>query len=139
MWYLLISLGLGLYLESIHPEMTWQTHLQHVIVFCTVHFNRNIDNSAHSSTIKQKMRSLLHQRSAEACTDLLREIERLGARDWVRNKRRSYILAGLNKYCSLMDPEHWAVADRNTNHTEAGHAQMNRLGTGLTLLRAIRK
>jgi hypothetical protein len=41
--YLLTSLGLGQYLEEIDPDKhdsTWQ--LQHIIMFCRVHFQRNI-------------------------------------------------------------------------------------------------
>jgi len=35
--------GLGHYLNSIEPSLTWQDHIQHVLMFCLVHFRRGIE------------------------------------------------------------------------------------------------
>ncbi|KAN0068601.1 hypothetical protein V8E54_013325 [Elaphomyces granulatus] len=35
--------GLGHYLTSIDPSLTWRDHVHHVLIFCLVHFRRGIE------------------------------------------------------------------------------------------------
>lgn len=59
--------------------------------------------------------------------------------NWADHKARPVIAAGLNRHCSLMDPECFLKADLTTNASESGHHQVNTTGRYLTLLGAVMK
>jgi hypothetical protein len=68
--------GLGRYLSEIdpqHQDITW--HLQHIIVFCRVHFQRTIlkciGTNKHGSPLWSRMMSLLDCKSEDDYDSLL--------------------------------------------------------------------
>jgi hypothetical protein len=69
-------LGLGRYLSEIdpqHQDITWQ--LQHIIIFCRVHFQRSIlkaiGTNNHGSPLWSRMMSLLDCKSEDDYDSLL--------------------------------------------------------------------
>jgi hypothetical protein len=104
---LILFSGLGKYFVHAYPEvkLTWQEHIEHLIVFCTIHFQRGIDQLPESqNSPKYRLRKLLSCDSKEQCYALLdyviANVEEY--RHWALHKRTSWILAGLNKHCSKM-------------------------------------
>ena len=83
--------GLGRYLHDIDPTRTWQMHVQHVIVFCRIHYARNLrPHRKHPQY--ETMRNLPLMSSREEVTDFLRDFRhdpQIGG--WVRQKECSWV------------------------------------------------
>lgn len=86
------------------------------------------------------MRSLPHlrtKREVQAVIDRLLISSNQKVGDWARNKNQGWILGGLCRPYSLMDPQGFENIQRNSNNVESIHFKTQRVGIQLTLLGAI--
>lgn len=59
--------------------------------------------------------------------------------DWLKDKKTSWVLAGISSAYTKMDLEIWNISRNNTNVNESAHYNINLDGTSLSLLAAIKK
>jgi hypothetical protein len=133
------SLGLGEYLAEIDSSRTWQEHLEHIIILCQVHCQRNFmaryPNHEALYRIKQLWNldnpSAIIQQLTELCSTYP-ELE-----TWLDHKMNPWILAGLCDSISKIPFSYRQLANKNTNLSESSHHRDNIIGRGLTLLAAV--
>ncbi|CAG8703443.1 20202_t:CDS:2, partial [Gigaspora rosea] len=94
------AFGFGQYLHSKYSHLSCEEHLKHINKLCQVHFNRNIRNKAVSDKTKELMYSVTKLDTQEQILNVLEKIRKSGepeaAADWVKNKYKPWILAGLS-------------------------------------------
>ena len=140
---MLNTTGLGDYLHQVDPSREWHEHLQHILVFCTVHLKRNfakkfpmhparhmiLDKIFTSNTkdeISQHMRSV-----CTAYPEL---------RSWIVNKQPEWLMTGLAQSASKVPIEYWTFARKHTGNSESSHFQENNFtGRKTSLLNATLK
>ncbi|OBT75678.1 hypothetical protein VF21_05187 [Pseudogymnoascus sp. 05NY08] len=139
--------GLGRYLSDIDDHhRPWQWHVQHVIIYCTIHFKRGIlkavGTALSRSFLREQMEQLLYVSTQEEYFELCNLIindatttEQI--RFWVIHKKQPCIASGLNAACSLMDKELFIQTRRHTNAVEQTHWKSTSLGKQLSILKAI--
>ena len=140
---ILISIGLGDYLYSLDPSREWDEHLQHLLVFCTVHLKRNfakrfphhparyiiIDKLF--TTSGPVTRSALAAHMHSMCT-LYPEL-----RTWIINKQPQWLLSGICQSESRVAIEDWTLAKKHTGDSESSHFQENNfIGRGRSICAA---
>lgn len=134
-------IGFGDYLKSIDthvPKRSIFIHLQHIIVYCLIHYYRAIRTGRWSEEAKHQMRQLPNLENAQACENLLTELSLDDStKGWAQDKSHPWILCGLNKHCSQMKIRAWERAKKHTNDVEVSHSQINRYGINQTLLAAV--
>ncbi|ODM21423.1 hypothetical protein SI65_02267 [Aspergillus cristatus] len=138
--------GLGKYLSEIDPQnhdVTW--HLQHIIIFCRVHFQRSILNTIgtrnQGSPLWSRMMSLLDCKSEadyDALVELLIKFEDANVQTWAIQKKSPVIKAGLNKACSKIQSHYFAALRNHTNAVEQSHQKSYASGKYLTLTEAVK-
>ncbi|BCR90626.1 uncharacterized protein ACHE_60512A [Aspergillus chevalieri] len=138
--------GLGQYLSEIdpqHQDIIW--HLQRIIVFCRVHFQRSIlkaiGTNNQGSPLWSRMMSLLDCRSEDdydRLLDLLITYENANVQNWAVQKKGKVIKAGLNKACSKIQPHYFDVLRNHTNAVEQSHQKSYASGKYLTLVQAVK-
>ncbi|TDL19151.1 hypothetical protein BD410DRAFT_727573, partial [Rickenella mellea] len=148
--------GIGLYLcdiagkhgakQDLHeplrslPSLSGHDHLRRLFRLCTVHAKRNIKTSKVNESVKAHMRSLIcvtHDDMAGTIELIRREGGKVGS-DWINDKiRNGFAIPALCWEQSFIPKDVWLAGDSNTNITEAAHADVNREGTGCTLLGAV--
>ena len=117
----------------------WRFHLQHIVIYCQIHYWRGIDAKfiGHDAW-KLMMKSLVDCPTADEARGLLEHFRNISeTRKWAEHKLRSYVLSGLNKHCSQIDHTIWEQIKKNTNVVEASHAKSNQRGRWQSLLAAI--
>ncbi|EAW24036.1 uncharacterized protein NFIA_036080 [Aspergillus fischeri NRRL 181] len=139
--------GLGQYLSEIDPQhrdVTW--HLQHIIIFCRVHFQRSIlktiGTTNQGSSLWSRMMSLLDCKSEadyDTLLDLLIKYEDVNVQNWAKQKKSTIIKAGLNKACSKIQPYYFDILRNHTNAVEQSHQESYASGKYLTLVEAVKK
>ncbi|CAG8594517.1 15677_t:CDS:2, partial [Dentiscutata heterogama] len=67
----------------------------------------------------------------------IKESDELGAAEWVNNKYKPWILAGLSSTFTQIDADIWNQTPNNTNVSKLAHANINHDGQSLSLLAAI--
>ncbi|OAF57839.1 hypothetical protein VC83_05497 [Pseudogymnoascus destructans] len=139
--------GLGRYLSDIDDHhRPWQWHVQHVIIYCTIHFKRGIlkavGTAFSGNFLRQQMEQLLYVSTREEYFELCNLIisdkqstEQI--RFWAIHKKQLCIASGLNASCSLMDNELFFQIRRHTNAVEKTHWKSTSLGKQLSILKAI--
>ncbi|BCR90382.1 uncharacterized protein ACHE_60268A [Aspergillus chevalieri] len=140
--------GLGKYLYELDPSRTTEEHLRSTIVFCQVHFHRNIvkavGNHPNQQGVRQRMAGLLTCKCMDdyyKLLDLLQAHETDNADNvfhWAQHKRDPVIAAGLNKHCSLIPSEHWDFIRNSTNTAEQTHNKSYAFGRQQLLLPAVK-
>lgn len=138
---MLTSLGLGAYLHSLDPRRTWQQHVSSILIYCLVHFERNIrvfqdhplyfDIKAIPKLESRKEVQLLFDRLK---TDPIKRV-----RDFARRYNCQLILGGLNKHYSLMAPEFFVSVQHHTNTLESIHRKTNQMGIHQSWLGALQR
>ncbi|TDL21177.1 hypothetical protein BD410DRAFT_724512 [Rickenella mellea] len=150
--------GIGLYLRDVADmcsdkrdlhepsrfltSLTVHDHLRRLLRLCDVHLKRNIKTCKVNESVKAHMRSILcltHSDLNGTIETIRREGGKAGS-DWIDDKIKSgFALPAICWELSFIPKEVWLAGDSNTNITEAAHADVNREGTGCTLLGAVMK
>ncbi|PPQ81257.1 hypothetical protein CVT24_012240 [Panaeolus cyanescens] len=152
--------GLGLYLRGLaqqfpekhdlhEPSLTIASldpyqHLRRLVRLCYVHALRNIQKCNVSDDVRTLMRSLLTIRHPTWDTTL-QSIQEQGGKpgkappgmvlDWVQDKIRSkFALPAICWEKSFIPIDIWNAGDSTSNLIESVHADVNREGTGCTLV-----
>src|SRR6187549_1818708 len=112
----LTLLGLGEYLHSINPQKTWIEHLQHMLILCTVHIQRNFRKRFPTHAL---LYQLDHLWASPTEQDYLDGVLRICTaypelKSWFRNKRSGWIIAGLVASCSKIPFATRALVSKNT-------------------------
>jgi hypothetical protein len=139
--------GLGRYLSEIDPQhrdVTWQ--LEHIILFCRVHFQRSIlkvlGTRSQGTPLWSRMMSLLDCKSEAEYDELLELLIKYeksqNVRNWAQQKKSPVIKAGLNKACSKIQPYYFDLLRNHTNAVEQSHQKSYASGKYLTLLEAVK-
>lgn len=138
--------GLGQYLSEIDPkhhDIIW--HLQHMVVFCRVHYQRSILNAigtrSQGSPLWSRMMSLLDCKSEDdydTLLDLFIKYEDANVRSWAIHKKGAVIKAGLNKACSHIQSHFFDELRNHTNAVERSHQKSYASGKYLTLVEAVK-
>ncbi|CAG8564208.1 11696_t:CDS:10 [Dentiscutata heterogama] len=134
------ALGLGKYLHSKYSYLSCEEHLKHIYKLCQVHFNHNIRNKAISDETKKLMYSVTKLNTQEEILNVLEKIKKSdepGTAEWVNDKYKPWILAGLSSAFTKMKADIWNQTPNNTNASESAHANINHDGRSLSLLAAI--
>jgi hypothetical protein len=87
--------GLGHFLNSLDPSFTWQEHIQHVLMFCLVHFRRGIEQKFRNHDCYPLMLRL-PTAPKEAILATLCRHRSADVRDWAKHKQIPWVLAGIN-------------------------------------------
>ncbi|KAM5443968.1 hypothetical protein MaudCBS49596_008059 [Microsporum audouinii] len=131
--------GLGSYLEELDATKKWREHIQHILVFCTVHYRRGIQHfNGHSAY--QLMKALPFTHDSDYVESILSQLSTdtdLHVAAWAQHKRIPWILSGLNRCFTKMDPKIFTSLQRNSNAIESNHHRINSLGIRTSLLQGI--
>ncbi|KAJ5111672.1 hypothetical protein NUU61_001571 [Penicillium alfredii] len=141
--------GFGLFLQKQDPrKRPWDWQCRNIVMFCHVHFLRTVSRlvPANHGQIFQSSRTRLNailSAKSEAeyyeIIDLIIEHEEDEKfKDWATHKAHPVIAAGLNKACSLIDPEFYDTFRNSTNAVEQTHWKSYFTGIYTSLLGAIR-
>ena len=140
---LTVYIGLGDYLHSLDPTRQWDEHLQHILIFCSVHVKRNFAKKFPTHPLRHKIHELLW--GCESKSKLYEHMDSICVtypelRHWVTNKKVSWLISGLTKAESKIDPTWWEYARKHTGVGESSHYQDNNFtGKKTTLLNAVLK
>jgi hypothetical protein len=131
--------GLGRYLVTLDDTQTWQNHLQYIMIFCLVHYNRNIQHFRdHQAYSLMKNLPFLHDSShvLTILDQLAIDPDRKVAA-WAKDKQTSWVLSGINQSFSKMNSETFRSIQRNTNNIESIQRQTKTTGRDLSLANGI--
>ena len=138
---LILYIGLGTYLDAVSGfEWGWEKHLEHVLIFCQVHVERNFRKKFQQhkafSILNQLWEAETYEEYVERIQSLCRQYPDL--RSWLRGKQKGWIASGLVRRLSKIPGTYWGYARKNTNIAEVTHAEDNNAtGRGLTVLGAV--
>ncbi|KAF8574019.1 hypothetical protein K439DRAFT_1665599 [Ramaria rubella] len=146
------ALGIGLYLLDVTAKLPLKLdlhqpqlplvslspydHLRRCFRLCHVHFKRKIKTCKVSEEVKNLMRSLvciMHPNFDEAVAAICEK----GGKTGYDKIRSNFAFAGICWEKSFIPKDVWLAAESNTNVSETAHADVNREGTGCTLLGAL--
>jgi hypothetical protein len=135
-----LKIGLGRYLRQLDPSKTVTEHVQHVVIYCLVHFYRGLHSVYRNHPHYQSMKSLPEMQSEKDCKLLLNRLKQdATTAAWADHKLKPYILSGLNAHCSKMPSEVFNSVPRNSNLIESTHRKTNRSGISQSILAAIKR
>ncbi|CAB4480127.1 unnamed protein product [Rhizophagus irregularis] len=127
------ALGLGQYLNNRYPYLSAIEHLKHIYKICLIHFNRNIRQKSEIPTeIKKMMYAIPHLETKAEVLNVLEQIkltQNKQAIDWVNDKSKEWVLAGISKAFTLMPIKTWNFTRFDTNVSKSAHANVNRDST----------
>lgn len=132
--------GFGLYLHTLDSTRTWPEHLTYVYVGCLVHYHRNVNKQKVDDEVRLLMRSLPTLEVKEDVNATFDAILGRGGEDlkeWVDFYRAEWTRAALTPAYSNVPTDILKSIERNTNASEAAHANINRDGKALSLLEGI--
>jgi hypothetical protein len=137
---MLIVLGIGNYLHELDARRSWQEHIQHIFIYCLVHFFRGIDAKFASHPLRNEMRRLHELDTKEAVAQWFHTfLEDPVTRAWAQHKKVMWILSGIVRDQSRMDAKYWDMADKTSNIIESTHQKSYQSGQGCSLIVAIQK
>ncbi|KAA8646719.1 uncharacterized protein ATNIH1004_005394 [Aspergillus tanneri] len=124
----------------------WQWHVEHVMIFCRIHFLRGVEEvvgkcQQHTELFKRMM-ALLDCESEEDYIELVQHLLHTADPDskqegWALHKADPVIAAGLNKSRSRMDSEDFDEATAHTNAAEQTHEKGLAMGRALSIVKAV--
>ncbi|OXV07071.1 hypothetical protein Egran_05164, partial [Elaphomyces granulatus] len=119
-------------------------HIQNVVVYCRVHFLRNIEEAVgkrKAQEVSGRMTSLLDCGSRDdyfrLCDLLMNRETNPKVVEFVRHKRNPDIACGLNKFCSQIPGEIFDRVRHHTNAAEQSHNKAYSFGRRQTLLQGL--
>lgn len=106
-----------------YPLFTWQEHLEHMLVFCQVHIQRNWRKFYPNAPDEKQILLLLNAPSKDA---FKQQVEALcqqypNRKDWFKGKLASWIIAGLVPSASKVLSKWRTYAAKTSNIAESGH------------------
>jgi hypothetical protein len=121
----LLYIGFGEFLHDLYPRFTWQEHLQHLLILCEVHVQRNWWKAYPDAADRHYIMPLL---TAESKEDYLQRIEQLCSQypnrtTWFQGKKVDWVISGLVPSVSKVHRQWRMFAAKNTNIEESGHWQ----------------
>ncbi|PKK59038.1 hypothetical protein RhiirC2_871382 [Rhizophagus irregularis] len=132
--------GLGLALNRLYPNLTWEEHLTYIFKSCRIHYNRNIKNNKYPNNVKQLMYEYPNASTIERVEEIIQELKNSqepNINDWILFYTISWVRASLNILYSFISEDTWYASPDNTNVAESCHANENRDGKSLSLEVAI--
>ncbi|CAB4413407.1 unnamed protein product [Rhizophagus irregularis] len=132
--------GLGLALNRLYPNLTWEEHLTHIFKSCRIHYNRNIKNNKYPNNVKQLMYEYPNANTIERVEEIIQELKNSqepNINDWILFYTISWVRASLNILYSFISEDTWYMSPDNTNVAESCHANENQDGKSLSLEVAI--
>ncbi|CAB4396483.1 unnamed protein product [Rhizophagus irregularis] len=132
--------GLGLALNRLYPNLTWEEHLTYIFKSCRIHYNRNIKNNKYPNNVKQLMYEYPNANTIERVEEIIQELKNSqepNINDWILFYTISWVRASLNILYSFISEDTWYASPDNTNVAESCHANENRDGKSLSLEVAI--
>jgi hypothetical protein len=120
--------GFGDYLAEIALDRTWDEHLQHMLVFCQVHVQRNFIEKYQKHPVFHYIKLLWTD--VDNLSALKEHIQSICVtfpemKSWYANKETNWILARLSAKASKVPYEWRKIARKDTNASESSHAQDN--------------
>jgi hypothetical protein len=134
--------GLGDFLNTLDPRREWQEHLQHILIFCKTHVQRNFKKKFGDHEAKHRLHLIWEAPSKE---DVISQLDSLASvfpeiSKWIKNKKKSWILSGLTPEQSKIPVKWWTFARDQTGISESSHFQDNNYtGRKQSLLAALLK
>ena len=121
---MLINLGFGDWLHSIDPSRNWDEHLEHILIFCKVHVLRNFLKRFPKHNARSWIHECLWQ--SQSRLELEKNMDSICSAypeltNWVNNKRKPWIIAGLCHEVSKIPPEWRSKAPKETGLGESSH------------------
>ncbi|KAJ6002324.1 hypothetical protein N7522_007551 [Penicillium canescens] len=134
--------GLGDYLASRDPRWNWHEHLERVLLFCEVHVKRAFFKKFPRHPAFGVITMIFQSTSKDEvirCMDKASE-EFPETANWFKNKRASWILAGITCEASKIPIDWWIAAPHHTGICESSHFVDNEaIGRKQSLLTAVLK
>src|SRR5947209_20532717 len=122
-------LGIGSYLSEIDSERSWDEHIQHIFIYCLVHFYRGIDAKFANHVLRDEMRRLPNLDTEDALNQWFDTfLNDSTTRAWAQHKKTTWILSGIVHDQSRMDKKFWNMADKNSNIIESTHQKSYQSG-----------
>ncbi|EXX62126.1 hypothetical protein RirG_164680 [Rhizophagus irregularis DAOM 197198w] len=115
--------GLGLALNRLYPNLTWEEHLTHIFKSCRIHYNRNIKNNKYPNNVKQLMYEYPNANTIERVEEIIQELK--------NSQEIGYY------FILFFGEDTWYASPDNTNVVESCHANENQDGKSLSLEVAI--
>ncbi|KAH8684403.1 hypothetical protein BGZ60DRAFT_165405 [Tricladium varicosporioides] len=135
--------GLGDYFHEKDPSREWYEHLQHILVFCTVHLKRNFAKKFPLHPARHMLLDkIFGSESSDEITTHMRNICTVypELQSWVVNKQPTWLIAGLARSASKVPIAYWTFARKHTGISESSHFQENNFtGRKTSLLNATLK
>jgi hypothetical protein len=122
-----LCIGFGDFLHQLDPQREWQEHLQHVLIFCKTHVQRNFAKKFGDHAAKHQLHQIWEASSKE---EVVRKLHGLAEifpelRNWIKNKEKPWILSGLTPEQSKIPIQWWVYARDQTGIGESSHFQEN--------------
>jgi len=104
-----IYLGFGDYLHTLDSSREWHEHLQHMLVFCKTHVQRNFAKKFPKHPMKHSIHQLWNVDSKQ---NLLNQMNNISTtypelKSWINSKKKGWILAGLTPEQSKVSIKWW--------------------------------
>ncbi len=135
-------LGFGDYLNMLDPSQEWHEHLQHMLVFCKTHVQRNFAKKFPKHPVKHSIHQLWNMNSKQ---ELLKQMDSISTtypelKSWINSKKKRWILSGLTPEQSKVPIKWWIYARDHTGISESSHFQDNNFtGRKISFLGAVLK
>src|ERR1700722_100011 len=111
-------------------------------IFCTVHIQRGLQQKFSETDALPLMQELLTATSKIKCENIFQALLNHSdqhVQPWAEHKKISWILSGINRCYSKMQPAVFDSYQKNPNLIESTHHYSNLDGIGVSLLTAIQQ
>ncbi|OJD12483.1 hypothetical protein ACJ73_09344, partial [Blastomyces percursus] len=135
--------GFGDFLHSLDPTKTWSEHLQHMLIFCRTHLQRNFRKKFGPNHPAGHLVAQIWDMNNKR--DILEQMDTMAKlwpelKTWLNSKRKDWILSALTLEQSRISADWWTFARNHTGITESSHFADNEfVGRKQTLLAAVLK
>jgi hypothetical protein len=137
---MLTRIGLGDYLATLDPRMSWSEHLEYVLILCETHVQRAFKKKFNNHEATSVIPLIFNARSK---AEVLAIMDSTSAKwpetkHWFQNKMTSWVLAGITSEASKIPIHWWKLAPHHTGISESSHYRDNEaVGRKQALLTAI--
>lgn len=134
--------GLGDYLHLQDPSWEWQEHLQHILIFCKTHVERNFAKRFPTHPMRHRILQLWNMPTKSQLLEQMQSICSVYPElsSWLQSKKKNWILSGLTPEESKIPIKWWMYARDHTGISESSHFQDNNFtGRKISILGAVLK
>jgi hypothetical protein len=124
----------------INNTFEWNEHLQHLLIFCRTHIQRNFQKKFGDHPAKHLLHLIWEAKSKPELLEHMDEISSTypETKSWIDHKKTPWILAGLSPEQSKIPIEFWIIARKDTGVSESSHFMDNNFtGRRLSLLTTV--